>query len=328
MTTRDNDPQSQSIDQADGLRNMRAAPGTTSSPRSSAAGPRVVLIHETPVSDAGLRWAMHLAHGLAEKSGPMSDVWFIDLAPCYSRLAGVTAGGSMPAHHRECWLELAVHGRTQRTSSPVHAEGIGTTVHAAAAESAAVSHDQLPRLYEQLLRQLRRLEPLPKWIVMMASEGRIAIDKACWLAAEDIILLSGDSPGARSISESSRLMRIDRPDASRRTWRLEKRLRRPLIDWRASRTTTLSGSHAEIERSGRVVWPADPANWSHRTGRRADAYLKSSSAVVTRQLCASTAGTEESEACADFVKFSDRKKNIQLPPTLLPINSVSEKYRA
>lgn len=191
-------PRGKASDQAEGLRQLRRSENVFPANSAGAAGaeaaggvwPRMVVVSELPGSDAGARFAFHLARALGQRASQPGSAdaarrsLLVDLAPAASRLPQAMSDCIPIDRYRPMWAELSA-GRCL----PIYDFGSRMPL-AVAAQSALTppALDQLPRLYEQLLRGLQR-QGSWGWIVLLAVDHVLPIDRACWQAADDIVLV-------------------------------------------------------------------------------------------------------------------------------------------
>ena len=325
-------------DQAEGLRQLRR-----SAPASEGRGrvlpwPRLVLISEFPGTDAGARFAFHLARALGSQSadGFAEHSLLVDLAPAASRTPQVLADWIPADRYPPLWSEMAV-GQSLSTI-----ELGGKLALAVAAESQMTPSpvDQLPRRYEQFVRQLSRRARW-RWIVLLALDHIVPLDRACWQAADDILLL-GNSEAADCQRQAAALRsRVIDADPQRRLWTLATRRTSWQVPWRSRSHAHATAEHwTSTDMAPRplpaVPWPSPNARGQLRQGTRADDCLARSAQQVASALQAAAvsdeccAGRSEavSEDSSGLVKLSGSKKKIQLRPQLRPITQLSEMFRA
>lgn len=277
-------------DQAEGLRQLRKPETPTIVPSSSSSRvldwPRIVLISEFPGTDAGARFAYHLASTLGHPANqqpgePRQQSLLVDLAPAASRLPQVLADRLPADRYPPLWSELA-SGRTLATLSIG-----GETPLAVAAEDKLVPAvlDQLPRLYEQLVRQLSRGGQRFGWIVMLALDHIVPLDRACWQAADDIVLLGGTGVTdcqRQAVALRTRLSEVE-PDRS--LWTLPTRRG----GWLSRRTSpSLSASWLEAGLAPKllpsVTWPHEASDAGLAHGSRGDQSLRRSAVRIADHL--------------------------------------------
>lgn len=349
-------------DQAEGLRQLRridtpngptSVPTTNSTQGSSSClppcslpcsstgpsvrvldWPRVVMISEHPNSDAGARFAFHLACALGRDSAASSGKpklphnLLVDLAPAASRLPAVLADLVPAKAYLPLWSSLAA-------GKPLAPAELGTRYQLSiAAESNAVpcSIDQLPRVYEQLVRAISRHSDEYRWIVMLGLDGVVPLDKACWQAADDVVLVDNDELAGCQRQAAAMRSRIDEGDPQRTLWSLPKRVRwteRFSPGWLSSRrlmatTTRWLEAGVACKSLPTVGWPERCHALSLRDGSRIDSALKRSAIQVAQTLRLAAAGHDGQ----DVLKFEGSTKKIQLDMHTRTINGVTDEFRA
>ncbi len=183
------------------------------------------MISECPGSDVGARFAFHLACALGRDlltsgvnaSSPHNLI--VDLAPAASRLPGVLADLVPAKAYQPLWNALAAG----KALAPAE---LGTRYQVSiAAESSPIpcSIDQLPRVYEQLVRAISRNSAQYRWIVMLGLDCIVPLDKACWQAADDIVLVDNMELSGCQRQAAAMRSRVDDSDPQRALWTLPKR---------------------------------------------------------------------------------------------------------
>lgn len=299
--------------------------------------PRVVLISEHPSSDVGARFAFHLACALgrdhissgissSKPNGPHNLL--VDLAPAASRLPGVLADLVPATAYHSLWSGLAAG----KALAPAE---LGTRFALSiAAEPQAVPCpiDQLPRVYEQLVRAISRHSDRYRWIVMLGLDGVVPLDRACWQAADDIVLVDNDELSGCARQAAAMRNRIDEHDPQRTLWTLPKRVRwteRFSPGWLSSRrlvaaTTRWMEAGVACKTLPAVGWPERCHALSLREGSRVDSSLKRSAWRVAERLRLAAAGHDGQE----MSKFEGSSKKIQLDMHTRTINGVTDEFCA
>lgn len=254
--------------------------------------PRIVLISEYPSTDAGARFAYHLAlaltrttrraatgHAVAGDAAGQSLL--IDLAPAASRLPQVLADRLPADRYPPLWSELAAG----RTLAPLKIGGEAPLAVAAEYNLVPAVLDQLPRLYEQLVRQLSRSGERLGWIVMLALEHVVPLDRPCWQAADDIVLLGGAGESGCQRQAAALRSRLSELDPERSLWTLPKRR----ATWFGRRSNSSLGSAwlqtgLAPQSLPAVSWPHDSADGRLIPGSRADHALERSALCIANHL--------------------------------------------
>lgn len=318
-------------DQAEGLRQLRRSDTAPAVLGRVMPWPRLVLISEFPGSDLGARFAFHLAHALSRSGSDQSAQrsLLVDLAPAASRLPHVLTDWIPSNRYPPMWSEVAA-GRS------LSAFDLGERLPlAVAAESQMMpaAIDQLPRLYEQFVRQLSRHSRW-QWVVLLALDHIVPLDRPCWQAADDILLLGGSELSGTQRQAAAMRSRLADVDPNRRLWTLPGRS----ASWR-SRWMVRNNEAVTTRRwleAGVATQLLPAVRWPHvrggdsggggrlRAGARADRRLAHSAAEVAGALRLA-AGCEDA---GDLAKLSGVGKKIQLTAQRRPITLLSEVFRA
>lgn len=339
-------------DQAEGLRQLRRVDGPHGPSVRVLNWPRVVMISECPGSDVGARFAFHLACALgreashldgshrrqvvdvsslgtvAQSSTPTAHNLLVDLAPAASRLPEVLADAVPSKAYQPLWSGLAAG----KTLAPAE---LGTRYHlSVAAESGAVPCpiDQLPRVYEQLVRAISRHSADYRWIVMLGLDGIVPLDRACWQAADDIVLVDNHELSGCQRQVAAMRSRIDDSDPQRTIWTLPKRARwtdRFSPAWLSARrlepaSTRWLEAGIACKTLPNVGWPERCQALALREGSRVDSSLRRSAMRVAQALRLAAACQESDE----MLKFEGTQKKIQLDMHTRPITGVTDEFRA
>lgn len=277
-------------DQAERLRQLRRPESVSAAPASGwqrvLTWPRIVLISEFPGTDVGARFAYHLAGALQQQSRLRSteagqQSLLLDLAPAASRLPHVLADRLPADRYPPLWSELAA-GRSLAT---LNIGGEAPLAVAAEYKLVPAVLDQLPRLYEQLVRQLSRGGERFGWIVILALDHIVPLDRACWQAADDIVLLDGAGASGCQRQAAALRSRLSELEPERSLWTLPKRR----VSWFGRRTeTSLSSRWLEAGLAPKslpaVSWPYQRADGNLTPGSRADHLLYRSAHCVAQHL--------------------------------------------
>lgn len=321
-------------DQAEGLRQLRRIDQPHGAPVRVLNWPRVVMISECPGSDVGARFAFHLACALGRDATasvgnvPTPHNLLVDLAPAASRLPGVLADLVPAKAYHPLWSGLAAG----KALAPAE---LGTRYNlSVAAESSAVpcSIDQLPRVYEQLVRAISRHSDEYRWIVMLGLDGIVPLDRACWQAADDIVLVDNHELSGCQRQAASMRSRIDDADPERTIWTLPKRPRwteRFGPTWLSSRRFEPASTRwLEVGIACKTLplvgWPERCQSMTLREGSRVDGGLRRSAMRVAQALRLAAACQESDE----MLKFEGMEKKIQLDMHTRPIKGVTDEFRA
>lgn len=330
-----------SSDQAAGLRQLRRTDSTTHAPvrlsERVLTWPRVVLISEFPGTDIGARFAFHLAcvlgqpsaDGRSPKLGTHSRSnnfrnLLVDLAPAASRLPYVLSDCVPIDMHPPLWRSLSIG----RPLSVVDLRQQYPLAVAAESHTVPCAIDQIPRLYEQLVRQLSRQGERYRWIVLLALDNIVPLDRACWQAADDVVLLTDSGPGDSHRQMAALRSRIDGPDAERTLWTLPKRP----YSWRSAlshghddaKVTACCENDLQVNRLSPVMWPRPSAIVARHVGYRTDVRLLQSARRVADQLRLAAA----CQTSGDLAENNGAQKKIQLSAGHQPISNVTEDFRA
>ncbi|MCC6511596.1 MAG: hypothetical protein IT423_21030 [Pirellulaceae bacterium] len=339
-------------DQADGLRQLRRldAPAGGGPAMRLLTWPRVILISEFPGTDVGARFGFHLARALsqpgsldaastqpeaaitefdaAHSTAPIQNM-LIDLAPAASRLPHVLADHVPLNAYQALWSTLAAgkpwsgYELCKRFNMLVAAES----------QASPCAVDQLPRVYEQLIRQISRQNERYRWIVMLAVDSVVPLDRACWQAADDVVLIGGDELSSCHRQAAAMRCRIDDQDPQRTVWTLPKRPG----SWMRALSSAWLGYTPQPMNSQRwleagiaskalpmIDWPERCHALSLREGSRADSRLRRGAQQIADQLRLSAA----CQGSDDLVKIDGSQKKIQLGRHARPINQITEEFRA
>lgn len=321
-------------DQAEGLRQMRRIDQPHGPSVRVLNWPRVVMISECASSDVGARFAFHLTCALGREpqnhsaAVPSTHNLLVDLAPAASRLPGVLADLVPAKAYHPLWSGLAAG----KALAPAE---LGTRYQVSvAAESQPVPCpiDQLPRVYEQLVRAISRHSNEYRWIVMLGLDGIVPLDRACWQAADDIVLVDNHDLSGCQRQAAAMRSRIDDSDPQRTIWTLPKRARwtdRFSPAWlSARRGDTASTRWLEAGLACKTLpvvgWPERCHSLTLREGSRADSALRRSASRVAQALRLAAACAESDE----MLKFEGACKKIQLDMHTRPIKNVTDEFRA
>lgn len=322
-------------DQAEGLRQLRRIDHGTST--RVADWPRVVLISEVPGTDIGARFAFHLACALGRQavghSSGSEHSLLVDLAPAASRLPHILADWIPANCYRAMWAELAVG----RTLVPVDLGDRLPISVSAESRSSTPAMDQLPRLYEQLVRQLGRGVPRWRWIVLIALDQILPLDRACWQAADDIILLGNRELTGCHRQAAALRSRVLESDPQRTIWTVPKRAT-SWIHWGSEGLSSSKWIEAGIapKQLPPVRWPNKVDNHNLRFESRIDRGLQRSAVRVAKALCgavqsqmvpAESFSPDRRLDLVDGANVNDPQKKIQLGPHFQPITEITEEYR-
>lgn len=321
-------------DQAEGLRQLRRTDAAHGPSVRVLDWPRVVMINEWPGSDVGARFAFHLAcalgrdllANLATAASPHNLL--VDLAPAASRLPGVLADLVPAKAYHPLWSALAAG----KALAPAE---LGTRYQVSvAAESSVVpcSIDQLPRLYEQLVRAISRNSAQYRWIVMLGLDGIVPLDKACWQAADDIVLVDNFELSGCERQAAAMRSRVDDSDPQRTIWTLPKRAHwteRISPAWINPRRPDAASTRwfeagVACKSLPAVGWPERCHALTLREGSRVDSALRRSAMRVAQALRLAAA-CQESDA---MLNFDGATKKIQLDMHTRPIKNVTDEFRA
>ncbi len=320
-------------DQAEGLRQLRRVDAPQGASVRVLNWPRVVMISESAGSDVGARFAFHLTCALGREphdhvAGSTTHNLLVDLSAAASRLPGVLADLVPAKAYHPLWSNLAA-------GKPLAPAELGTRYRVSvAAESQLVPCpiDQLPRVYEQLVRSISRNSEQYRWIVMLGLDGIVPLDRACWQAADDIVLVDNfDLSGCRRQVAAMR-SRIDESDPQRTIWMLPKR-----VGWMERISAVrLGGRRGDLVSTRwleagiacktlpEVGWPDRCHALSLREGSRTDNALKRHANRVAQTL-------RLAAACQDsdsLLNFEGACKKIQLDMHSRPIKGVTDEFRA
>lgn len=157
---------------------------------------------------------------------------------------------------------------------------------AAAPQSHALDCEQQARVYEDLLRQLRQQASYWKWLVIIAVDHVLPIDRAYWLAADDLVLISNCGPTAQQQHAAALRSRQLDQQSSVRLWTLAKQT---TAWWRPRRVP----STFEFRPDGIGFSQELPSTrWTDgqycpalRTGSRLDKRLARRAAQIAQTLC-------------------------------------------
>jgi len=175
------------------------------------------LISELPGTDRGARLAFQIARALAQPlaDGSPQTSLLVDLAPAASRLPDALAEWVRPNDYSSLWTDMAAG----RALSPVDTTPSLPVAVAAEPQMTPLSLEQLPRLYEQFVRQLSR--PVRwDWVVLLALDHLLPLDKPCWQVADDILLLGDADDHAYGRHAGVMRCRLPNVDPHRRIWSL------------------------------------------------------------------------------------------------------------
>lgn len=285
----------QAGDQAEGLRQLLKPETGAIAPASGSVRvldwPRIVLISEYPGTDVGARFAYHLASTLGgcfdrQPSEPRLPSLLLDLAPAASRLPHVLADRLPADRYPPLWSELAA-GRSLAT---LGIGGVAPLAVAAEYKLVPAVLDQLPRLYEQLVRQLSRSSTRFGWVVLLALDHIVPLDRACWQAADDIVLLGGVGAQGCHRQAAALRSRLSELEPGRSLWTLPKRRR---TGWfRRPAASSLSAPWLEtglaLKLLPAVSWPHEVADGQPSLAARADHLLHRSALRVAERLRSSS----------------------------------------
>ena len=321
-------------DQAEGLRQLRRVDSAHGPAVRVLNWPRVVMISECPGSDVGARFAFHLACALgrdvlpSEANATVPHNLLVDLAPAASRLPSVLADLVPAKAYHPLWSSLAAG----KSLAPAE---LGTRYQlSVAAESQTVPCpiDQLPRVYEQLVRAISRHSDDYRWIVMLGLDGIVPMDRACWQAADDIVLVDNQELSGCQRQAAALRSRIDEGDPQRSLWTLPKRARwteRFSPAWLSARRFD-SGQTRWMEAGiackslPTVGWPERCHALTLREGSRADSLLRRSATRVAQALRLAAACQDN----ASMLKFDGAGKKIQLDMHTRTIKNITDEFRA
>ena len=326
-------------DQAEGLRQMRRTDAAQGPSVRVLNWPRVVMISECPGSDSGARFAFHLTCALGRDSFSKDNLansanvaaphnLLVDLAPAASRLPDVLADLVPAKAYHPLWSSLAAG----KALAPAE---LGTRYQVSvAAESQTIpcAIDQLPRLYEQLVRAISRNSTEYRWIVMLGLDGIVPLDKACWQAADDIVLVDNAELSGCQRQAAAMRSRVDDSDPQRTIWTLPKRARwteRISPAWMNMRKVNPASTRwleagVACKALPMVGWPERCHALTLREGSRVDNALRRSAMRVAQALRLAAA-CQESDA---MLNFDGATKKIQLDMHTRPIKNVTDEFRA
>ncbi len=317
--------------------------------------------HESPAHKTSEQSRLgQSATGQAASAGQQNLL--IDLSPAASRLPHVLADWIPANSYHPLWSQLA-SGRAlwpnavnepaplSRRSSFSGDSKLSRCTFAVAAEAQPTpcAVEQLPRLYEQLVRQLSRQPDRYRWIVLLAADSIVPIDRACWQAADDVVLLAGSEPTAGQRQLAIVRNRIDAEQPERTLWTMPKR-RPGLMGLLASRglirsTGTMlngaatsavpdagllhgSSTNSRVELASKLLpsirWPERCDEYQLRDGSRVDSILAAGAREIADKLRLSAACPE----CDELANRNDTNKKIQLGRHVRPISGVTEEFRA
>ncbi len=170
--------------------NSKTLPKTTSAAGRLNGTPHVVLVTETAALHGAFPLILHLAQLEAERAAP---VLVVDLAPAASRLVhGLGHPASRLAHWRgniqPFWID-STHGRTLNNWN--RAGGVDLI---AQLDGEFPDSSQMPRLCEQLVRQLAQPRPQTdgepvvnyQQVFLLSECVGVPLDRAAWQAADEI----------------------------------------------------------------------------------------------------------------------------------------------
>lgn len=313
-------------DQAEGLRQLRRSDAAIATVSRVLAWPRIILISEFPGTDSGVRFAFHLACALGglRVDGRERRSLLVDLAPAASRVPDVLRDVVPLDQYAPMWNAVAAG----RTLAAADVSTHRSTSIVAEAQPTLAAVDQLPRLYEQLVRQLSRQSQWD-WIVLLAVDSVVPLDRPCWYAADDIVLLSGITPSDCHRQAAAVRSRVSDGDPERRLWTVPSCSHSWRSAWRMRSNevaTTQRWQEAGIAANllPAVCWPSANGLPKQRGAKRADVQLQRSAASVATAL-RQAAGCED---VSDLAKLSGCGKKIQLNAQLRPITQLSEVFRA
>lgn len=312
-------------DQAEGLRQLRRIDQSTNV--RVLEWPRVVLISEFPGTDIGARFAFHLACALGRNAvgtpSACQTSLLVDLAPAASRLPHILTDYVPANRYPKMWAELAAG----RALSPIDLGELPLSV-AAESQSSTPAMDQLPRLYEQLVRQLGRGTQRWRWIVLIALDQILPLDRACWQAADDIVLLGNRELTGCHRQAAALRSRVLESDPQRTIWTVPKRATN-WIQWGSEGLSSSQWIDAGIapKQLPPVRWPSR-ANTQNLSGQsRVDRGLQRSAIRVAEALREAASHKYAQPESSDGVNLNDREKKIQLGPHFQPINNITERFR-
>lgn len=338
-------------DQAEGLRQRRRSDDAAAQrPGSSTRRPCVVLLSELPATDTGARFALHLAQSLATRTSGRSPgrSLLVDLAPAASRLPRVMSDAIADDGFPTLWNQLAAGAKL-----PVVDVSTQSRVAVVAQPSLMLPPvDQLPRLYDELARQIDR-DVRWDWIVLLAADHLLPFDQACWQAAQDILLIAdGAVLDCRRHSAVLR-SRLPRLESDRRLWSMSHgRPSGPIGWWLGSwrrdrsrgwrcgwsvRSDGAASAAGQWMAEGitprplpRASWPRLEAPAALERGWWGDRLLQRSAHTVAEALQLATGRDDRrgEPGCDDTARFAGWQKKIQLRAELRPINELSEAFRA
>ncbi len=201
--------------------------------------PRVTMLSELPATSGCIQLAWHLAKGVSDSK---HRSLIVDLSPSASRLPTILkdlirleTSGAVP-DIQPLWHQ-SPHGKTLAAWRPRRNSHIDLVAQPSGEVPTA---EQMPRICEQLVRQIAKAERQPdgavgglwSWVFFISESGGIPLDSACWEAADEILLAYPDDEAARQQVISAIQARLPRKQAIQRLVLLLKQT--PSIrDWPA-----------------------------------------------------------------------------------------------
>jgi hypothetical protein len=204
--------------------------------------PHVVLISELPSLQHGVSLALHMARRLSEQE---PGTLLVDLAPAASRLPSAIAATpeafvGWGSKIQPFWSTSA-HGRTLTNwteTRPAHLDILAQPA------GDLPSIDQMPRLCEQLIRQIGNQGRIGadnpatyKSVIMLSECVGVPLDSVCWQAADTVILLHDSEVVADQLwsilaarlvtaSRGQRLLLLQKRMPTLRDWTSRRRMQR------------------------------------------------------------------------------------------------------
>ncbi len=257
--------------------------------------PRVVLISEFPVIHGGHLLAWHLAQQFSLQDKRTA---IIDLAPAGSRLPSLLQSlknkqaDEAVSARQPLWSE-SQHGRnlaSWRASRPGQIDIVAQPI----GEFPGV--EQMPRICEQLLRALGRLqrpatagEATWNTLIVLSEPQGIPLDSACWRAADEVLLLIPKSEAFRDQARAAFTARVPNRSSAQRLIALWKH-RNSLPIWRANRTrlATVHAGHPQVPEMENLQWPWPPEASFNQATTRGNRSIATNAKLLARTLSGGT----------------------------------------
>lgn len=231
--------------------------------------PHVVLISETHSLQGVLPLALHLVQHV---SAPQNRTLLVDLSPAASRLADAIACNPDRFHgwaeHMQPLWTPALHGRTLHAWKPSRRPADLL----AQLETEFPSAEQMPRICEQLVRQLGQQRATSaesegthyKTVVLLSEFVGVPLDSAAWQAADEVWLFHDLAAKPEQIhaglaarlsphTHGQRIVLLMKQPPTLRNWASRRRIER--LD---GGLDTYAKHWKDVERF-QIAWPQVPA---------------------------------------------------------------------